>query len=155
MFYNFTTLTQEFLFSPYLDQAALVFGGLRKNFVILIGHSKKLGCIQIFFEQAYIGELELTMKGDPFLGHSLWLLSIWHLHSLFSLVFLPFFFFFFFFFVLTSLSLLQFITYESLSWRFLFSRYNLPDCSNSCHMCGSHVLATSYHPLQYIYYFIC
>ena len=71
MFYNFTALTQEFLFSPYLDQATLVFGGLRKNFVILNGHSKKLGCIQIFSEQTYIGELELTMKGDPFLGLSL------------------------------------------------------------------------------------
>ena len=119
----------------------------------LNGHWKKLGCIQIFFERTYLGELELTMKGDPFLCLSLWLLSIWHLDSLFSLVFLSFFFFFFFFFILTSLSLLQFFTYESLSWRFLFSRYNLLDCSNST--CGSRVLATSYHPLQYIYYFIC
>ncbi|KAL4596134.1 hypothetical protein ACB092_12G142300 [Castanea dentata] len=31
-FRTITALTQEFLFSPYLDQAALVFGGLRKNF---------------------------------------------------------------------------------------------------------------------------
>ena len=116
-----------------------------------MGIQKNQDVYNFFF---YIGELELTMKGDPFLSLSLLLLSIWHLDSLFSLVFLSFFFFFFLFFVLTSLSLLQFFTYESLSRRFLFSRYNLLDCSNFYHVwltCSSHQLSpTSIYLLFYL-----
>ena len=137
-----------------------------------MGVQKKLGCIRNFFEQLSLKKgfsfaslsfknrkNKLTLEGWSWP----WKETHFLLSFSDSLVFgIQTHYLVWFFFLPSSLSLLLYpfyrfllMSYESLNRRFLFSRYNLLDCSNSYHVSGLRVLATSFHPLQYIYNFIC